>query len=495
MDALISGTRIQKLLSERWFIIFLIVIAGYFLGDFFFGLTLYEQYLWLFMGIFFIVVFSFGVSVLLPLLLFLSVFSRGVFNISGDITLFDISLLILSGSIIIRQVIVKRNLRLSHEGKIFIAFLSLIVFTEILGFIRFPGIFLSASFKPFLQLIEYLLVFLCVVSLVKTPKDIKKYVSLEIFCGLFLAFVTLYEANFGIFTFRNQAVFLNAFNPFTKQLKIHPSLMLLLIPTFWFIVFLARKKHYLYVFIPFLVYIFILSSSRSLYLGILGGVIGLLYLRNVSRLALVSIICIVIVVFNISFVKPKVSEVYESFETYFRDPNAFPYSFKQTSTAGRFVLIKTGLLMALKHPIWGYGINGFGMELYSGRSDSNYYPDKSMFLEWFGTPLTPFSDAHNQYLQILLDHGLIALCLFLYLMFRVLKISLNNYKKTHDRFFKDISRALFISLVSFLFAFIGVVLLETDNNITPMIFWFNLGLIYSIKRLVEKDGNKSIKQA
>ena len=494
MDTLIIGTRIQKLLNEKWFIIFLVVMAGYFLGDFFFGLALYDQYLWLFMGIFFIVVFSFGVSVLLPLLLFLSIFSRGVFNISGDITLFDISLLILSGSIIIRHIIAKRNLRFSRVGKVFIALLAIIVFTEVLGFIRFPRIFLSASFKPFLQLIEYLLVFLCVVSLVKTPKDIKKYVSLEIFCGLFLAFVTLYEANFGIFTFRNQAVFLNAFNPFTKQLKIHPSLMLLLIPAFWFIVFLARKKHYLYVFIPFLVYIFIISSSRSLYLGVLGGVIGLLYLRNVSRVALVSIICVVIVVFNISFVKPKVSEVYESFESYFSDPYNFPSVVEKSSTAGRFVLIKTSLLMALKHPIWGYGVNGFGMELY-GRSDSKYYPDKSMFFEWFGTPLTPFSDAHNQYLQILLDHGLIALCLFLYLMFKVLKISLDNYKKTHDRFFKDISRALFISLVSFLFAFIGVVLLETDNNITPMIFWFNLGLIYSVKRLVEKDGNKSIKQA
>jgi len=448
-------------------------MAGCFLGDFFFGLTPYKQYLWLFMGIFFITVFAIGTSILLPLLLLLSIFSRGVFNIMGDITLFDISLLILSGSIIIRQVSIKKSLKFSKEGKVFVVLLSIIIFSEALGFIRFPGIFISASFKPFLQLIEYLLVFLCAVYLIKTPKDIKKYVGFEVFCGLLLAVVTLYEANFGIFTFRDQPIFLNTYYAYLGELKINPSLMLLFIPTFWFIVFLARKKLYLFGFIPILIYIFIISSSRSLYLGILGGVIGLLYLKNVSRVALVLIICIVVGVFNLSFVKPKVSEVYESFEGYFSDPYAFPYSIKKTSTEGRFVLIKTDLLMTLRHPFWGYGINGFGMELYS-RSDLRDTSGDNTFLEWFGAPLTPFGDTHNQYLQILVDHGIVAFFLFLYLMIKMLRISLNNYKKTNDRFLKDVSRALFISLVSLLFAFLGVVLLETDNNITPMVFRRNL---------------------
>ncbi|NIM91387.1 MAG: hypothetical protein GTO17_10625 [Candidatus Aminicenantes bacterium] len=490
MDIPLTESRIQKLLNNRWFFIFLVVIAGYFLGNFFFGLTLYKQYLWLFLGIFFIIVFAIGTPILLLLLLLLSIFSRGVFNIMGDITLFDISLIILSGSIIIRKISIKKSFKFRKEGKVFVVFMSIIIFSEALGFIRFPGIFISASFKPFLQLIEYLLVFMCAVYLIRTPKDIKKYVGFEVFCGLLLAVVTLYEANFGIFTFRDQPIFLNTYYPFLGELKINPSLMLLFIPTFWLVVFLARKKLYLFGLIPFLVYIFILSASRSLYLGILGGVIGLLYLKNISRVALVLIICIVVGAFNISFVKPKVSEVYESFEGYFSDPYTFPYSIKKTSTAGRFVLIKTALLLTLRHPFWGYGINGFGMELYS-RSDLKDSSGNNVFLDWFGTPLTPFSDTHNQYLQILADHGILALVIFFYLIIKMLKISLNNYKKANDRFLKDVSRALFISLVSLLFAFLGVVLLETDNNITPMIFWFNLGLIYSIKRLVINNKGKN----
>jgi O-antigen ligase len=356
-----------------------------------------------------------------------------------------------------------------------------------MGLIRFPELFLTASLKPFLQLIEYLLVFLCVVNLVKFPKDVKKYVKLEVFCGLILASITLYEAYFGTFTFKDQPIFLNTYYIYRQELKINPSLMLLLIPTFWFIIFFIRKRPYLIGFIPLFLYVFILSSSRSLYLGVLGGIVGMLYLRNISKIALLSIIGFIIVWFNLDILAPKVNEIFESIFGYFTNP----YDLRTSSTVGRLILIKIALSMFLKHPLWGYGINGFGMEFYSTFGLTDY--GRLDFLKGFLDPNTPCADTHNQYLQILADHGIVALILFSYLIVKVMKISLNNYKKANDPFLKDVSGALFVSLVSFLFAFLGVVILETDNNITPMIFWFNIGLIYSIKRMVENNGNKDIK--
>lgn len=114
--------------------------------------------------------------------------------------------------------------------------------------------------------------------------------------------------------------------------------------------------------------------------------------------------------------------------------------------------------------------------------------------DWLGVPdYVPYGAAHNQYLQVLVDHGIVALILFCYLIARVVKISLNLYKKADDPFLKDVSQALFLSLISLIFASVGVTLFASTTIILPMIFWFNLGLLFSIKRLVEKDGDKGIK--
>jgi O-antigen ligase len=395
---------------------------------------------------------------------------------------------ILSASLIARRIFIKRGSKVSKEGKVFIILLSIVVFTEVLGFLRFPDLFFGASLKPFLQLIEYLLVFFCVVSIVKTPSDIKKYVRLEVLCGILLASIILYEANFGVFTFGDQPIFLNTYYVYREELKINPSSMLLLIPTFWLTICLVRTRPYLIVLVPMFIYVFIVSSSRSLYLGILGGMVGMLYIRNIPRMTLVTVAAVIIILFNLDFIVPKVNEVVGAIFGYFTDP----YSLAESSTVGRIGLIETSLFMVLQHPFWGYGINGFGMEFYSSYFLKNH-PGIINFVQWFGTPETvPHGAAHNQYLQILADHGLVALILFSYLIIKELKISLNNSKKADALFLKDVSQALFLSLLSFLFAFCGVVLLEATNTILPMIFWFNLGLIYSMKRIFEKNENRGI---
>lgn len=471
-------------------VIFLGAISAWLVSSFLLQLTLYEQILWIFAGILLVSISIFGISILLPVILFLSIVSRGVFNLVGFITPFDVLVFILSGSLIAKRIFIKTGSKVSKEGKVFIILLSIVVLTEVLGFIRFPDIFLGASLKPFLQLIEYLLVFFCVVSIVKTPTDIKKYVGLEVICGILLASVTLYEAYFGVFTFGDQPIFLNTYYVYGQQLKINPSSILLLIPTFWLTICLVRTRPYLMVLIPMLIYVFIVSSSRSLYLGVLGGMVGMLYIRNIPRMVLVTVAGVIIILFNLDFIVPKVNEIVGSVFGYFTDP----YSLGETSTVGRIGLIETAFFMFLEHPFWGYGINGFGMELYSSYFLKNH-PGIINFVQWFGSPeAVPHGAAHNQYLQILGDHGLVAFILFSYLIIKVLRISLHNSKKADALFLKDVSQALFLSLLSFLFAFFGVVLLETANTILTMIFWFNLGLIYSMKRILQKNENRGIQR-
>jgi len=483
------GKRVSSA-RHSWLVIFLGAICAWLVSSFLLQLTLYEQILWIFAGILLVSISIFGISILLPVILFLSIVSRGVFNLVGVITPFDVLVFILSGSLIAKRIFIKTGSKVSKEGKVFIILLSIVVLTEVLGFLRFPDLFFGASLKPFLQLIEYLLVFFCVVSIIKTPKDIKKYVGLEILCGILLASITLYEAYFGVFTFGDQPIFLNTYYIYRQQLKINPSSMLLLIPTFWLTICLVRTRPYLVVVIPMFIYVFIISSSRSLYLGILGGMVGILYVRNVSTMALVSIGGLIIILFNLDFIAPMVDEVFQGVFGYFTDP----YSLAGSSTVGRIGLIETAFFMFLQHPFWGYGINGFGMEFYSSYFLKTH-PGIINFVQWFGTPeAVPHGAAHNQYLQILADHGLVALILFSYLIIKMLRISLNSSTRADAPFLKDVSQALFLSLLSFLFAFFGVVLLETANTILTMIFWFNLGLIYSMKRILEKNENRGIQR-
>jgi len=488
MDSKYIGRRVLSF-NNSWLVIFIAAICVWLVKSFFLGLSLYEQILWVFVVIFLVSVSIFGISIILPLLLPLSIVSRGVFNLIGVITIFDVLLFVLFGSLTLKHIITKKGVKITKEGKMFIVLLLIVTLTEVIGFIRFPELFLTVSLRPFLQFIEYLILFLCVITIVKTPEDIRKYISIEIFCGILLAFIILYEAYHGIFTFGDQAIFLNAFSSYRKEIKINPSLMLLLIPTFWFIIFNRKGRKYLIGLIPLFIYVYVLSSSRSLYLGILGGIIGVLYIRKISRMVLVLIFCFIIILFNLDFIAPKINEILNSIIGYFTKP----YSLEATSTVGRISLVETTLWMVLAHPFWGYGINGFGMELYS-TSGFKDYPGLINIFHLFGGPEHPFADTHNQYLQILADHGIVALILFSYLIVKLLRVCLNNYKQANDPFLKDISQAFFVSHISFLFAFLGAVVLETDNNITPMIFWFNLGIIYSIKRIVVKNESQGFKK-
>lgn len=481
----------KKLLKPfgGWFFALLAAITAALIVSFLIRLTPYEITFFLLIFILSISILLFGNSIIFAFILLLSIVSRGVLNIAWDITLFDVLLIFLSSSVIIKWLFLRKSFNISKVGYWFIVFFCIIVLTEIIGLVRFPKLFYVASLKPFLQFIEYILVFVCVVNVVKTRQDIKKYVNVEIYCGILLAAVIIYEAHYGVFLFGEQPIFGSAYSDYSKTLKINPASMILLIPTFWLIVFYPKKRLYMYILIPLFLFVFILSSSRSLYIAVLGGIVGMLYLRNISKVVLVLLICIVITWFNIDFLSPKVSEISNSIFFYFKDP----YSLDRTSTAGRLSLWQTTMpYMLLKHPFWGYGINGFGMEIYSQSNFKNLYGELNYF-EWFNVPDNPSGDAHNQYLQILADHGIVAFVLFVYLYFKVIKVCCNNYRETNDPFLKSTSQALFVSLISFSFAFIGITLLETDNNIMPVVFWFNIGILYSMKRVIEKNGNKGIK--
>jgi O-antigen ligase len=93
--------------------------------------------------------------------------------------------------------------------------------------------------------------------------------------------------------------------------------------------------------------------------------------------------------------------------------------------------------------------------------------------------LNPAGKTHNEYLQILLDHGAIVFVIAMYLLVRTLQ-KCREKANTPDKELAGLYQALFVSFVGFLFGFISVSLLSYHgNNFLQMFFFLNVGLAYA----------------
>ena len=468
----------------KWIILAFITILWIGLGFYFSDLSLFKQILMISISVLAVFLLALGLRPLLFFLLPISIVSRGVFNLIGFFTIWDGILFLISGYIIINSLNKKRNYHVFNEGTLFIILLIIIFITEVMGLILFPDIFYQASFKPFMNFFEGILLIICVVTIIKNIKDIKIITYLFIFTGLLFSLIIIYESHFGLFYFGIQPVFSNAYLEYRGSLRAHTGSLLLLLPAFWFAFFLRKRNPLFYLIMPVMLFAFALSSTRSLYLGFLGGIVSLFYLRYLSDIFLIVTVAGSVAWFVSDFLIPRVSEITNSMLTYFGGK----YSTGMTSTIGRLIIAKTAISNFLTHPLWGFGINGFGMETYA---DPQYLKKFEVHREfdWFFRSIdNPEGNTHNQYLQILVDHGLIALVIFLALSLKLVKISYRNIMNTQDLFIKDVSKALFVSLVGYLFVFMGAPLLTSMANILSMTsFGFCVGLIYSIKGMITSE--------
>ena len=60
------------------------------------------------------------------------------------------------------------------------------------------------------------------------------------------------------------------------------------------------------------------------------------------------------------------------------------------------------------------------------------------------------SDAHNFYLQIPIETGIVGLVVFMYLLVGCIKYTYNSYMNAKDHFKKDILFAIFLTIIGFL---------------------------------------------
>lgn len=412
---------------------------------------------------------------LLVLLMISSLVTRGPVNIVGDVTPFDVLVLLVALHVVFRVVHRREHFILSPEAKLMSVLLCLVCFSEVLGFLYLPRhLFLEVSAKPFIQLIEFQVILFAVVLCLDSKEQMERIVRWQIVCAVVFAAIAIYESHRGVVYIGDQSLFGNTEYALRGELKSNPNSLLLIIPAIAFLIYGKWSRPTRLALVAFVLYPFIPQGTRTFYVALCGAVCGMIWLRNTRKPIWIILIALCAIFINSSIVFPKVEEIFRGVHGYF----IAPYSAEESSTFGRLILWKTAPKVLLKHPLWGYGVNGYGMELYL--DPSVFLTERITFSSWARGMMNPAGKTHNEYLQILLDHGLIAFAIAVYLLFRTWRRCRAKAARQDDEVTTGIYRALFVSFVAFLFAFMSISLLSYHgNNFLQMFFWLNIGLIYA----------------
>jgi O-antigen ligase len=142
----------------------------------------------------------------------------------------------------------------------------------------------------------------------------------------------------------------------------------------------------------------------------------------------------------------------------------------ESSTTSRLILAKIALNMFVEHPIIGVGWNNFVdvMEKYDefGASRSFRYP------------------AHNMYLLVMAETGVLGIASYLFLIFGVYKIHKNTMKRGVEVSVNNASAAALVSIIAILITGIQGWSFRADS--IQAIIWINFGIICGLNDRVKQ---------
>ncbi len=207
-----------------------------------------------------------------------------------------------------------------------------------------------------------------------------------------------------------------------------------------------------------------LSFSRGAGLGLFISVFFLSLVRK-NKIIIWGLILLLVI---FPFVMPKNIKVWA------KSVNYNPVSLFICET--RLSIYRNTIHMIGEHPFIGVGINTFS---------KNYGKYKTVAAEArMGTPDTIY--AHNSFLQMGGEMGLLGLGTFLIFLFFVLKSIWLAFKREKDPFLKALSISVFAAIMAYLIN--GLTETSLYYSRLVMIFWFLIGVGLALnKRSINKD--------
>lgn len=145
----------------------------------------------------------------------------------------------------------------------------------------------------------------------------------------------------------------------------------------------------------------------------------------------------------------------------------------------RIAIYFNSMNMIKAHPVIGVGANTF-MKNYKEYKDSP---------EWGGIVTSDYLYAHNNFLQLSAEIGLIGLMIFIWLLFRLFSECAKIYRHLTDNFLRMIS----LSLVACLIAFLVNGLTESSlySSRVAVLFWYLMGFAVGLAKFGDAHTHRS----
>jgi len=206
-----------------------------------------------------------------------------------------------------------------------------------------------------------------------------------------------------------------------------------------------------------------LSLSRGAGLGLFVGIIFLCIVKK-SKLIIASLVLLLVAY---SFVMPK------NIKEWAKSVNFNPMILLTCQT--RISIYQNTMNMISQHPFIGVGVNTFS---------KNYGKYKRADVEAVTkTPDTIY--AHNSFLQMAGEMGLLGLGVFLVFLFFVFKSAWQGFKKNTDPFLKAFSISVFASIFAYLIN--GLTETSLYHSRLVIIFWFLIGLGLALGKISNRN--------
>ncbi len=148
---------------------------------------------------------------------------------------------------------------------------------------------------------------------------------------------------------------------------------------------------------------------------------------------------------------------------------------KGTSNSSRLILLRTGLRMAVTHPLLGIGIGHFDEDL------GSYITPRERYLLGYAT----YSSSHNQYVDAVLDGGVVALLALLWLLGQVLWMLHRQIRREPH----VPRRYLLMAFAALWWSFAINFLIE--HQLHQELVWFMLGMTAALFELVPAESPDS----
>ena len=328
-----------------------------------------------------------------------------------------------------------------------------------------------ASFRGLAKLMQNAFLFLICAEEIKDKKHITCVIFAVILGASLASFDALWQVLFGKDFIRQHAPIINigikratAAFPNANVLGVYLSALAPLIIGLSLYLFKGRKKIVMLFLSVLTITGIVLTFSRPTALALYISVLFLSILRKDKTLIAILLILLLI----IPFIMPG------NIKDWARKINYNPIVFM--CNTDRIVIYRNTINMIKHHPIIGVGVNTFS---------KNYLTYKLPEPEDARTGDTMY--AHNNFLHLAAETGLISLFVFVWLLWNLFLYSGYVYKSLKDNYLKLLSICLAASLIAFLLN--GLTETSLYYSRVAMIFWYLIGLSLSLEKFIHADNS------